>query len=246
MRALVTGLGGTVAPVVADALRAAGADVVGWDRGRDAPSSREAVAAVIAREAPAAVLHVATGPEAWAGWIAEACQAQGRRLLFTSSASVFAPRPPGSAPIPASTPPDATDDYGRYKRRAEALVRGACPGALVPRLAWQIGPSPGTNTFDQWLERACEAHGTLRLSTRWTPALAWLADTAGALVRLLDERASGLVHLDANPGLSVYDVARRLREAGGHDWPVEAAEAPAESLLLASGGRLPALTERLA
>lgn len=246
MRALVTGLGGTAAPVVADALRADGAEVVRWDRAVDPPVSRDAVAAVIAREAPDAVLHIATGPEAWAGWIAEACAAQGRRLLFTSSASVFAPRPFGTPPIAVGTPPDATDDYGRYKARAEALVRAACPDAVVPRLAWQIGPSPGTNTLDQWLAREHAAHGRLRLSTEWTPAVTWLPDTAGALLRLMREGATGLVHLDANPGLSVYDIALRVRERDRLDWTIEPTRAPSESLRLAgTDGRLPPLPDRL-
>lgn len=245
MRVLVTGLNGTVAPVVADAVRAAGAEVTAWDRGRDAPDTPEAVAAVVARVAPDWVFHVATGPEAWAGWIAEACAEQGRRMLFTSTASVFAPRPFGADPLPAGTRPDATDDYGAYKRRAEALVLGACPDALVPRLAWQIGPSPGTNTLDQWLQREHDAHGALRLGRRWTPAVAWLADTAAALVDLLAADASGVVHLDANPGLSVYDLALRLRTWAGADWHVEPGERPAESLRLDNGAlSMPCVTER--
>ena len=245
VRVLVTGLHGTVAPVLADALRAAGAAVVGWDRGADPPESAEAVAAVVAREAPDWVCHVATGPEAWAGWIAEACAAQARRLLFTSTASVFAPQRFGAPRITVGTPPDATDDYGAYKRRAEDLVRAASPRALVPRLAWQIGPSPGTNTLDQWLQREHDAHGVLRLSRRWTPAAAWLADTADALVGLIRSDVTGTVHLDANPGLSVYDLAQALR--GASDWRIEPCESPSESLLLRDARiELPAVTERLA
>ncbi|MEL6615032.1 MAG: NAD-dependent epimerase/dehydratase family protein, partial [Bacteroidota bacterium] len=92
MRALITGLNGTVAPALADALRASGAEIIRWDRSVDPPDSPEAVAATVQRVAPDWVCHLATGPEAWAGWIADACQASGARVLLTSSVSVFAVR----------------------------------------------------------------------------------------------------------------------------------------------------------
>ena len=245
MRALTTGLNGTVAPVVADALRSAGADVVAWDRGADPPSSAEAVDDVIGRVAPDWVVHVATGPETWAGWIAQACASQRRRLLFTSSASVFRPRPPGGPRILPTDAPDATDEYGRYKQRAESLVLGAAPRALVPRLAWQIGPSPGTNTLDQHLDRMHAQHGAVEASRQWRPAVAWLSDTANALVELMVQNASGVVHLDGNPGLSMLDLARALRAYLGTDWSIEPVDSPAEDLLLGGARAFPSVTERL-
>ncbi|MEM6327445.1 MAG: sugar nucleotide-binding protein [Bacteroidota bacterium] len=229
MRALVTGTTGTVAPVVADALRSDGAEVVAWDRAVHPPTSAEAVRETIHALAPDAVLHLATGPEAWAGWIAEACAATGRRVLFTSSVSVFAPRETG--PIPPTATPDATDDYGRYKRRAEALVRDSAPTAIIARLGWQIGEQPGSNTMTDWLHRQTEA-GPVEVSARWLPACSWLADTAEALVALLARGEPGTFHLDGNRSLSMAEIARRLSARLGLGAEVVETDAPVMDLRL--------------
>ena len=231
MKALVTGMNGTVAPVLARALRASGAEVAAWDRGADPPDSPEAVAATIQREAPDWVCHLATGPEAWAGWIAEACTPSGARMLFTSSVSVFAPREAG--PIPPEAAPNATDDYGQYKARAEALVRAAAPQAVIARLGWQIGAAPGSNTMTDWMHREGTAHGVVRASARWHPACSWLEDTADALVRLMASGARGTYHLDGCGDLTFYDLARGLRAHLGGDWRVERTNEPAMDLRMA-------------
>ena len=234
MRALVTGMNGTVAPVLARALVASGAEVVAWDRGADPPRSREAVAETVRREAPGWVCHLATGPEAWAGWVAEACAASGVRVLLTSSVSVFAPRDAG--PIPPEATPDATDDYGRYKARAEALVREAAPRALIARLGWQIGRAPGSNTMTDWMHREGTAHDVVRASAHWRPACSWLEDTADALVRLMasgDGASGGTYHLDGCGPLTFYDLALGLRAHLGGGWRVERTEEPRMDLRMA-------------
>ncbi|MEM1055367.1 MAG: sugar nucleotide-binding protein [Bacteroidota bacterium] len=227
MRALVTGTNGTVAPVVVDAFREAGAEVLAWDRAEHPPDCAASVRQSIAQVAPDWVLHLATGPEEWAGWIAEACAAQGRRMLFTSSVSVFAPRNEG--PIPPEAEPDATDDYGRYKARAEALVREAAPDAVLARLGWQIGETPGSNTMTDWLYRHAEA-GPVEASTRWLPACSWLLDTAAALVALVERAEGGTYHLDGNQGLSFHEITRRLSARLGLGAEIVATDEPVMDL----------------
>ena len=63
---LLTGMNGTVAPVLAEELRGRGCEVVAWDRGAAAPDDREAVARFIREVKPSALVHCAMGSAQWA------------------------------------------------------------------------------------------------------------------------------------------------------------------------------------
>lgn len=232
-RALVTGLNGTVAPAVARRLRRAGYDVVGWDRAAVPPDDAAACARFVEATAPDWLLHVATGPADWAERIAAVCAERGVRLLFTGSVSVFAAAQRGPFAPDATPAPD--DDYGRYKLDCERRIRAADPGALIARIGWQIGDAPGSNTMTDYLHRAAGPDGRLAASTRWVPACAFLDDTADALLALMERHPPGLYHLDGNPGLGLFEIARRLARLQGRPWRVEPADAPDRQNLMADG-----------
>ena len=78
-----------------------------------------------------------------------------------------------------------------------------------------------------YLEEARSRDGEVRASTRWFPACSFLGDTADALVELLERGASGVYHLDGNPGLSLYEIASALARLHGGRWPVVAVDEPA-------------------
>ena len=61
MKAIVTGMNGTVAPVLARTLIDAGHTVIAWDRSRVPTDNREAVRDFIHGEHPDWFFHVATG-----------------------------------------------------------------------------------------------------------------------------------------------------------------------------------------
>lgn len=225
MHVLITGLNGTVAPVVARQLQAQGHAVTGWDRRQVPAEDAAAGAAFIAATAPDWVLHIATGDPAWAERIAAECASRRIGLLFTSSVSVFSARQPG--PLTPEITPEPPDDYGRYKRDCELRVSGACPGALVARLGWQIGTAGGSNTMLDFLQRQFREHGRISASRRWIPSCSFLEDTADAISRLLDGFPAGTYHLEGNPGLDFFEIASRLNRLHGGEWLVEPAEEPA-------------------
>lgn len=224
MRVLITGMNGTVAPALAAHLEGQGHEVVGWDRTQVPTDDARAVEAFLREQRPDWFAHVATGSADWAALIAEQCAAQGIRLLFTSSVSVFGPEQ--RAPLTPDTAPGATDDYGRYKREVEQRMRAAYPELLIARLAWQIGDAPGSNTMVDYIEKAVRAEGQLQASTNWYPACAFLADTAAGLHQLMKSYPAGIYHLDGNPGLSFHAIAEGLKRAQGRDWTIVATEEP--------------------
>lgn len=230
MRLLVTGLGGTVGPELARVARAAGADVLRWDRSRVPPDNAAAVAAELDRLAPAAIAHLGFGPEAWAAQLAALAAARGLPMLMTSTAMVFHHEPDG--PHAAGDARTAQDNYGRYKIRCEDAVRAASATAGIVRLGWQIrlpAPAGGTNHMLAALDAELGRNGHIGASTAWRPACSCLDDTAQALWAWLDEehrqpgRRPRLWQIDANAddGHDFAQIARALGAAAGRrHWPV--------------------------
>ncbi len=222
--ALVTGLGGTLAPVLADGLRARGLEIAGWDRQRVPPEDPAACTGELDRLRPAMVLHLGLGSESWAGCLAGWCAGRGVPFLFTSTAMVFDRDPDG--PHRVSDPRTAKDDYGRYKIRCEDAISAASATAIVARIGWQIGGGRGGNNMLEALWRMAETDGVIRASTAWRPACSFMADTAEGLIRLVEDGRPGVHHLDSNAhdALSFHDIVLRLRARHRADWRVEAVD----------------------
>ena len=245
MKWLVTGLNGTLAPVLAREAAAQGVDVLTWNRREVPPDDEAAAQAWLQASRPDAIAHLGMGSVAWAGRLALHAARHG--LPFTSTAMVFHHEPDGPhAPGDART---AQDDYGRYKIACEDAVRAAHPGASVVRIGWQIDPAqPGNNmlmALDQWQA----SQGQVGASRRWKPACSFMADTAAALAGLLRQPQPGVVHLDSNAahGHSFLDIVHALRAAFGRDhWVVQANDDYVHDQRLVDGQpRLPPLSRRL-
>jgi dTDP-4-dehydrorhamnose reductase len=245
MRLLVTGLSGTLAPKLARAAAAAGHDVFGW--GRDAVDLNDfgAVDTHVQGCKPQAIAHLALGPVAWAERLALHAAASDVPLIVASTAMVFEP----DGPHHPDDRPATSDSYGRYKIEVERVVRDACPSACVARLGWQIhGDAQGNNMLAH-LDRMQAQHGHIDASRLWRPACSFMDDTARALLTLLDERASGIVHLDSNArdARTFDEIARALAIVCGRThWRVRADESYRhDQRLLGHEARMPALAERL-
>ena len=217
MKALVTGMNGTVAPALAQALAKAGYAIVPWDRSVHPVDNPEAVRVFIRCEKPDLFCHAAMGGPDWAEWAARTCAEDRVPFLYTSSVSVYAAAQSGPFAIRDIPLPD--DDYGRYKLECERRVRAAHPAAHIARLGWQIGSAPGGNQMVDYLDRAFKEKGQIDASTRWFPGCSFLPDTAESLVKTL-KLPPGLYHLDGNPGLNFFEIASGLNRLLGNPWKV--------------------------
>jgi len=246
-RWLITGLNGTLAPLLAEAAQNGGADVVGWDRSRADPGDTAACAAWLDACRPDTIAHLAMGRPEWAGQLAAHAAARALPFVFTSTAMVFHHEPDG--PHAVADERTAQDDYGRYKMACEDAVLAAWPGASVVRIGWQIDPTrPGNNmlrALDDWQAR----DGCVRASSAWRPACSFMTDTAAALAGLLRKPQPGVLHLDSNAehGHSFDQIVAALRTAfARRHWRVEVNEDYRHDQRLAGGGLLvPPLAARL-
>ena len=218
MKALLTGMNGTVAPALAQALAAAGHAIVPWNRSIHPVDHPDAVRFFIECEKPDLFCHAAMGAPEWAEWAARSCAERDIPFLYISSVSVFAAYQSGPFTVQDIPAPD--DDYGRYKLHCECRVQAAHPGAHVVRIGWQIGSAPGGNQMVDYLDRTFKEHGRIEASTRWFPGCSFLPDTAAALVHILHTLPPGLYHLDGNPGLDFFQIATGLNQLLGNPWSV--------------------------
>ncbi|MCL4268606.1 MAG: sugar nucleotide-binding protein, partial [Anaerolineales bacterium] len=106
MKAIVTGVNGTVAPVLAKSLMAAGHMVVPWNRAQVPTDDQKAINEFIVNEHPDWFFHVANGSPDWAESVARACALNGIKFLFTSSVSVFSSAQRGPFTVNSLPQPD--------------------------------------------------------------------------------------------------------------------------------------------
>jgi dTDP-4-dehydrorhamnose reductase len=241
---LLTGMNGTVAPVLAEELRRRGDEVVAWDRGAVSPEDRGAIESFIRETKPSALVHCAMGSSQWAEDMSRVCAEEGSTFLYVSSASVYGTQQYG--PFTVDDVPQPSDDYGRYKLECEQRVRAANADARIVRIGWQIALRPGGNHMVEHLIRRQAEDGHISASTEWFPACSFLDDTARALADVL-ELASGLYLLDGNPGWSFRDIAVALDTAMGGKWDVRSTqEFRWNNRMIDSGARVKCIEHALA
>jgi dTDP-4-dehydrorhamnose reductase len=250
MHLLLTGLTGTLGPIVAAAATSRGWQVSGWDRHHVPPAIPDACRAYLADAMPDAIVHLATGEEYWAALLAAYAAEAGVPFVFTSSAMVFDQQPDGPhAPGDVRT---ARDDYGCYKIRCEDVVLAANPAASVLRIGWQIdadahGHARGNNMLAH-LDELQRRDGRIVASTCWKPACSFMADTAEVLLRLVEQPIPGVVHADSNAieGHTFERIVRALqREFARAAWLIVAEEGYRHDQRLVGGVEVAGLAQRL-
>jgi dTDP-4-dehydrorhamnose reductase len=245
VKLLLTGMGGTVAPRLAQRAVQRGHEVVAWDRSRVSPDDPSACRHFLEQVRPDGIAHLAFGAEAWAGLLSQVAGEHGVPMLYTSTAMVFAQRPDG--PYSVDSPRTADTEYGQYKVRCEDAVRSANGGAMVARLAYQIDPGGGGNNLVAHLDANAASGEPVLASTRWVPACAFLDDTAEALLSLLVEPAPGTHHLDGNArsAWTYHRVVSALSRLLGRNWRIVATEDPDHDQRLAGSDRIAGIAVRL-
>lgn len=243
MRILITGLNGTLAPRLAEAARAAGHEVIAWDRNAVNIDDEKLAGAWLSAQSVDAIAHLGMAPARFAGWLASRCP----NFLFTSTVMVFDHEPDG--PHDVADARNAKDDYGRYKAACEDAVLLASQRPVIARIGWQIDETrPGNNmllTLDEWQQR----DGRVAASSAWTPACSFMADTAAALLGLIERPLPGVHHLDSNADEAwrFDELARALARKFGRDWRVQTNEDYRHDQRLVGGpSALPPLSARLA
>jgi len=225
MKAIITGMNGTVAPVLNNFLRRQGIQMVVWDRRFVPIDDAHAVHTFLEQHCPNWFFHVATGPAQWAEKIAGECYRRHIKLLFTGSVSIFDPQKT-NAPITIHQKPTATDEYGIYKIDCERKILTANPDAIIARLGWQIGNTPGSNNMVDFLHNEFSKKGEIEAGDQYFPSCSFLEDTAAGLFNIIMNFDKGIFHLEGNPGISFYEIVTALNTLNNNNWQISKIDTP--------------------
>lgn len=224
-RLVLTGVNGTLAPVVATHARAAGWEVHTWRRDEVSPEDDAACRSSLAEAAPHAIAHLAMGAAAWAACLARYAHENAIPFLFTSTAMVFHQEPDG--PHCVNDARTAQDGYGQYKIACEDAVREANPRAIIARIGWQIHGDARGNNMLAHLDQSQQRDRRIEASRLWKPACSFMDDTAVALLNLIAANVSGTFHLDSNAeeGHTFDRIVSALKAFyERRDWQIEITE----------------------
>ncbi|WP_428771973.1 sugar nucleotide-binding protein [Vibrio sp.] len=243
---LLTGLTGTLAPVVAHQFSQRGWQIIDWNHHSIDPNQAGQCQQFWQQHQPDAVCHLAMGSEQWAAWLATKCREANIPFLFVSSAMVFDGTDNGPYDIWRTR--NARDDYGQYKIRCEDAIWRANPDAMVARIGWQIDPQAEGNNMLCQLDQQFQQQGEIVASREWIPATSRMQDTAIAFLQLIERNEAGLYHLDSNARTqwSFYQLVLKLKRHFGRQWRVTASDDyPHDQRLLDERIALPDLTSWL-
>lgn len=253
MRALVTGISGTVGTMLSRLLKQQGHDVFSWDRSQVPINDYYKMENYVKLIRPDALFHLAYTPDPTQSWfvnyewtseLAWIAHILGIRFVFTSTNLVFSHRQQGPF-IPESVP-DAQEGYGLEKRKSEERIMFQNPDAVIVRMGWQINIHSGHNNMVEFLKRRMLNEGKVRASVKWWPACSFVEDASAKLIELAVDAPAGIYMLDSNEKWSLFEIASALNLQYGFSWNIEATEDYGwDSRMIDKRITMPSLRERL-
>jgi dTDP-4-dehydrorhamnose reductase len=219
---LITGMSGTLAPVVAKHFQQHGWDIVEWDHHQVDPQSSEQSRAFTDRLNIDAICHLAMGSPQWAGELAELAKLRDIPFVFTSTVMVFDNGSDG--PYSIFDERTSSEEYGKYKIHCEDAIWKTNTEAMIARIGWQIGtPAQGGNNMLEILNQQANETGKVLASTLWVPSTSRMIDTADGLLKLIEHPIKGLHHFDSNfeSQWSFAELVTALNDHYQLNWAIE-------------------------
>jgi dTDP-4-dehydrorhamnose reductase len=154
--------------------------------------------------------------------VALACRKAGARLIHLSTNYVFDGS--GDRPFSERDRPRPLGTYARSKLEGERRVLEILPEALVVRSAGLfgvVGSAVKGGSFPERVVRRALAGEQLRVVADQRLNPTYTADLAAAIVGLLDDTLSGVVHVVAEGCCSYWELAVETLRLAGLEVPVE-------------------------
>jgi dTDP-4-dehydrorhamnose reductase len=205
-------------PVGAAKDHAEDGDGVAWHR-LDI-TDRGAVARLLQRTKPAAVVNAAYRQADWATTadgamhVAAAAAAAGARLVHVSSDAVFSGR---SGTYDESCPPCPGTVYGAAKAAAETAVKGLDPDAVIVRTSLIVGDVPAGRDVVAQVHALARGDADGVLFTDDVRCPIGVGDLAAALLGFAASPGRGIRHIAGGDALSRYALGLLIARRDGLD-----------------------------
>ncbi len=147
------------------------------------------------------------------GYLAEAAEASGAKLLHLSTDYVFAGD--GSSPLTEADLPRPVTVYGRTKLLGEQRVQAFCKRHFILRTAWLYGYRG--NNFVKTIMNAARTRGEVRVVNDQFGTPTSAVDLAHAVLLVGAGENYGLYHATCSGECSWYDFASEILRLAGID-----------------------------
>ncbi len=146
--------------------------------------------------------------------LVDLCAETGAKMVFCSTDNVFNGK---KGHYSEEDLPDPVNFYGETKLKAEKLVAGLGEKGVIARLALVMGlPVMGRgNSFLATMMDKLKAGETMNFATNEIRTPIDVITLGRALIELIDNDFSGIIHLGGSSRLTRYDMARQITERLG-------------------------------
>jgi dTDP-4-dehydrorhamnose reductase len=213
MKILMTGLHGTVAPVVATYLSIHSHIVIPFDRDLIDTENKEKVTSFIKEVSPDFIFHLGMSSIEFTKLLVETSKRLGIIFLFTSTVMVFDGNEIG--PYETNVIPKPKSEYGMYKYQCEKAILEIDKDAYIIRLGWQIGDHTSGNQMISHLKKEYLEKGYNEASKDVFLACSFITESAKAILDIIHMKPD-IYHIDQSKDMSYYDVICYLKTI--HPW----------------------------
>lgn len=214
MKILMTGLHGTVAPIVATHASLEGHVVVPLDRDLIDIEDEQKLHDFISTVNPDMIFHIGMGSISFTGSLATYAKKNTTQFLYTSTVMVFDGN--GLGPFDPTVIPTPSSEYGKYKYESEQVILNILKDAYIVRLGWQIGVNTSGNQMIAQLKQEYLEKGYNEASKDVFLACSFITESAKAILSISTTFPPGIYHVDQNKGISMYELLMYLKTI--HPW----------------------------
>lgn len=207
----LTGITGTVAPYIKEALLKEGYHVDDTHIRINHFKDSQTLHNHIIKSQPDLIIHAALGPIETTEMFAEYAYLKNIPFVYISTVSVYEDNNGG--PYYKEDAIHVKNEYGLYKYTSEQHALNINPNTYIIRLGWQISPIGDTesNNMFKFIKDNTNEQGIIKVSNKFYPSASFLDDTANAVIDII-KKPPGLYLVNSNPKYSLYEIVHLLKD----------------------------------
>lgn len=206
----LTGITGTVAPYIKDALFHQGYYVNHKHFRINNIEEIDQIKSHIEHLKPDVIIHAALGPIEVTEMIAMYSKIHQVPFVYISTVSVYEDNNGG--PYFKEDDIMVKNAYGLYKYTSEQRALSINSNSYIIRLGWQISPEKNTtsNNMFKFIKDNTDEKNNIAVSDLFYPSASFLNDTADAIVEII-KKQPGIYLVNGNPRYSLFEILHILR-----------------------------------